>query len=337
MKQPFRSCIDEQEPNPLQRVVRKKAELQSRGVHIPEQMIPELEDLYNAPAISSGRMVFCLESPAGDGELIPAFIVNGKRAARSPFHLVKNGAGYEIHVGNEKYTDSTILPRPRFYNLTTTSGTPMYKIAVIVGPGHMRSVVNNRCYYQQIDKPCRFCAVQRWWDASMEKALPEIAETVEAAVKEGVVKHLSLTTGTLRKTDKGLEDLIETARLIHQKVDIPIMFEFEPPRDLSLLTSLLKEAKNAGVTTVSCNVECFDEKLRPEIMPVKGRIPLDTYFKAWKICLDIFGANDVFTVAVAGIGEDDSSITKGIEAAAARGVMTFLVPHSPAIGAKFEG
>jgi hypothetical protein len=41
-------------------------------------------------------------------------------------------------------------------------------------------------------------------------------------------------------------------------------------------------------------------------------------------------------VAVAGIGEDDGSLLKGIKTAASLGVMTFLVPHSPAIGAAFE-
>ena len=105
-------------------------------------------------------MVLCLESPLNNGELIPAFIVNGKRGARSPLHLIRNGPGrYEVRASEEKYTDITFLPRPRFYDGTTASGLPGHKLAVIVGPGHLRSVVNQRCYYQQIGKPCRFCAV----------------------------------------------------------------------------------------------------------------------------------------------------------------------------------
>ncbi|OGO22156.1 MAG: hypothetical protein A2Z28_07695 [Chloroflexi bacterium RBG_16_51_9] len=114
------------------------------------------------------------------------------------------------------------------------------------------------------------------------------------------------------------------------------MLEFEPIADFALLESLLVEAKRAGVTTVSCNIECFDERLRPEIMPAKGRIPLDTYVRTWEKCLEIFGQNEVFTVAIAGIGETDESLIRGIEMAAYRGVMTFVVPHSPAVGAVFE-
>ena len=97
-----------------------------------------------------------------------------------------------------------------------------------------------------------------------------------------------------------------------------------------------KATVKAGVTTVSCNIECFDESLRPEILPAKGRIPIITYEKTWEKCLDIFGKNEVFTVVVVGIGEGDESILGGVEMAASHGVMTYLVPHSPAIGAVYK-
>jgi radical SAM protein (TIGR04043 family) len=320
-------------------VSRKKAEFQARGVKISQELISELETGYNAPAIRTGRMVLCLESPSKNGELVPAFIVNGKRGAKSPLHMVKNGADkYEVWQDDEKYTDITLLPRPRFYDSLTAGGFPMNKLAVIVGPGHIRSVVNQRCYYYQTGKPCRFCAVQHWWDANIEKASSEIAGAVEAGVREGVVEHVSLTTATLGTRGKGLEDLVRTAQLIQERVraKIPIMLEFEPIDDYSLLDSLLKEARQAGVTTVSCNIECFDESLRPEVMPAKGRIPVATYVKTWEKCIDVFGTNEVFTVAIVGIGEADGSILRGVEMAASHGVMTFLVPHSPAIGADYE-
>ncbi|MBN1177241.1 MAG: hypothetical protein JXA51_06135 [Dehalococcoidales bacterium] len=318
-------------------VSRKKAELQSRGVRIPPELIDELEARYNAPSVGTGRMVLCLESPAGDGELIPVFIVNGKRSEYSALHMVRSGGGrYEVWADDEKYTDVTLLPRPEFYNNITESGVPMHKLAVIVGPGHMRSVVNQRCHYQEIGKPCKFCAVRHWWDADIEKTTVEIAGVVAAGVEEGVVKHISLTTATLNTQDKGLRQLVETARLIRARVNIPVMLEFEPIYNLPLLDSLLREAKWAGVTTVSCNVECFDASLRPAIMPIKGMIPVSTYIRTWDKSLDIFGENEVFTVAIAGIGEDEGLLLRGIELAASRGVMTFLVPHSPAIGAVYE-
>lgn len=317
-------------------ISREKVEFQAKGVRIPRGLVSELEVKWNAPSIGSGRIVFCLKSPEKGGELIPVFIVNGKRGAKSPFYLVKNDSKFEIWRGDEKYTDIVLLPRPKFYDSLTADGVPMRQVTVIVGPGHARSMVSQRCSYQQIGKPCKFCAVQHWWDTNIEKAPSQIAETVEAGVKEGVIEHVSLTTATLSTGGKGLEGLVEAARLIQARVKVPIMIEFEPISDYSLLDSLLREAKRAGVTTVSCNIECFDESVREEVMPAKGKIPIATYVETWQKCLDIFGENEVFTVAVAGIGEDDESMLRGVEMAASHGIMTFIVPHSPTIGAVYE-
>ena len=171
-------------------VARKKVEFQSRGVRISRELITELETNWNAPAIRTGRLVLCLESPGENGELIPVFIVNGKHGSKSPYHMVKEGSGFEIWKGESKYTDIVLLPRPKFYDNFTSGKIPMNKLAVIVGPKHMRSVVNQRCSYHEMGKPCKFCAVQYWWGGNIKKAPAQIAETVRAGVLEGMVEGL---------------------------------------------------------------------------------------------------------------------------------------------------
>jgi len=318
-------------------VARIKAELQEKGLRIAPELAARLEAHYNAPAVSTGRIVVCLDSPGGHGELIPVFIVNGKRGAASPYELAETGTGgFEVRKENIPYTKVTLIPRPAFYSRFTSGNIPMYKVAVIVGPGHLRSVVDQRCVYQQTDQACKFCAVQYWWNAAAVKQSEQVAETAWAGYEDGSVKHISMTTATLGTPDRGLANLVGTAKSIHAGAKIPVMIEFEPLLDHALLKSLLLEAKANGVTTVSINIECFDRKLSPEIMPAKGRIPFREYAENWKIARDIFGNNEVATVAVVGIGEDDTATFKGIETAASLGVMTFLVPHSPAIGAAFE-
>jgi radical SAM protein (TIGR04043 family) len=318
-------------------VARIKAELQEKGVRVPPELIPELESQYNAPAIATGRLVLCLESPDGRGELIPVFIVNGKRAAVSPYSLAKTEEGkLEVRQDGSPFSKIAMLPRPQFYNRCTSGNTPMSKVAVIVGPGHLRCVVNQRCIYQQTGQPCKFCAVQNWWNAIGKQQSDQIAETVEAGYREGAVRHISMTTATLDTADRGLAKLVETAGLIKGRVPVPMMFEFEPLRDHGLLRSLLSQARSYGVTTISINVECFSPGLREEIMPGKGRIPVEEYLKNWEIGLEVFGKNEVATVVVVGIGEDDNAILKGVEMAASLGVITFLVPHSPAVGAVYQ-
>jgi radical SAM protein (TIGR04043 family) len=318
-------------------VTRTKAELQEKGLRIAPELAARLEKHYNAPAVSTGRLVVCLESPKGDGELIPVFIVNGKRGATSPFELIETYPGnFEVKKNGNKYSIVKFIPRPRFYDKLTSGNVPMHKIAVIVGPGHLRSVVDQRCIYQQNGQACKFCAVQYWWNAAASKQAEQVAETAAAGYAEGAVKHMSMTTATLDIPDRGLANLVKTAGLINKQVKFPMMIETEPLLDHALLTSLLQEARANGVRSISINIECFDRDLSPEIMPAKGRIPFSEYMENWKIALDTFGRNEVATVAVVGIGEDDASLIRGVETAASQGVMTFLVPHSPATGAAYE-
>jgi len=316
---------------------RIKAELQEKGIRVPSELVNELESTLNAPALSTGRMVLCLDSPRRDGEMIPVFIVNGKRAARSPYYLQKTAPGrYEVWKNGGCYSPVTFLPRPLYYDMKTASGTPMSSVAVLVGPGHVRSVANQICVYQQTGQACKFCAVRNWWNAMGVQQPEQIAETLATGYQEGVVRHVSLTTASIDTPDRGLARLVETARLVKGRADVLMMFEFEPLRDHNLLKSLLIEARSHAVTTISINIECFDPALRSEIMPAKGLIPVEEYISNWQIGLEVFGANEVATVVVVGIGESDESIIKGVEMAASRGVVTFLVPHSPAVGAVFE-
>jgi biotin synthase-related radical SAM superfamily protein len=315
---------------------RKKTELQASGVIVPPELQEEMTREWNAPAIKNGRFVFCLESP-DDGRLTTVLIINGKFAEKSPFHMVKAGPGrYEIWRNDEKYTDIVLLPRPKFYDSFTSDGVRMSDIAVIGEPDHLRSVLNQRCGYQRIGLACKFCAVESWWASYTDKTPGHVAEVAEAAFREGMARHVTLSTGTKLSRGKGLEDLVATARLIDEKVSLTKTLNFEPLNDYSLLDSLLREGKAAGATTALCNIECFDESLREEIMPMKGKNTIEDYLRVWEKCIAIFDHNEVYTMAIAGLGESDESILRGVELAASMGVVCSIVPHTPMRKATYE-
>jgi len=315
---------------------RIKIDLQTHGVMVPADLQDELEREWNAPAIKNGRFVFCLESP-DDGHLTTVLIINGKFAAGSPFRLVKAAPGqFEVWKGEEKFTGVVLLPRPQFYDKTISNGVRMSDIAVIGEPDHLRSVLNQRCGYQQMGKACKFCAVESWWAGYRDKLPAHVAEVAEAASLEGLVRHVTLSTGTKLSPGKGLEDLVDTARAIHQKADVTITLNFEPLTDFGLLEFLLLEGREAGARTALCNIECFDENLREEIMPLKGKNSVEDYLKVWEKCADIFGHNEVYTMVIAGLGESDESILKGVELAASVGVVASIVPHTPMKKAVYE-
>ncbi len=315
---------------------RKKTELQSNGVIVPVELQDELEREWNAPAIKRGRFVFLLEHPV-TGLFTTILIINGKFTERSPYHMVKSAAGkYEIWKNGEKYTDIAMMPRPKYYDHTTSDGIPMSDVAVIGEPDHLRSVLNQRCGYQRIRKACKFCAIESWWAGYMDKTPAQIAEVAEAAKKEGMANHVTLSTGTKLSRGKGLEDIVEAAKLIHKKVDMTKTLNFEPLTDYALLDSLLCEGKAAGATTALCNIECFDESLREDIMPMKGKNTIDDYRRVWEKCLDIFGHNEVYTMVIAGLGESNETMLKGIEMAAAMGVVASIVPFTPMMNSAYE-
>jgi biotin synthase-related radical SAM superfamily protein len=313
-----------------------KTDLQTHGVIVPPELQDELEREWNAPAIKNGRFVFCLKSPV-DGLLTTVLIINGKFADNSPFHLVKAGSGeFEVWKDYVKYTDVVMLPRPQFYDAVTSDGVRMSDIAVIGEPDHLRSVLNQRCGYQQLGKACKFCAVESWWAGYRDKSPAHVAEVAEAAYKEGMAKHVTLSTGTKLTPGKGLEDLVATAKIIHQKARVTMTLNFEPLSDYGMLESLLREGKAAGATTALCNIECFDESLREDIMPLKGKNSIENYLRVWEKCTEIFDHNEVYTMAIAGLGESDESILRGVELAASVGVVAFIVPHTPMRKAVYE-
>jgi biotin synthase-related radical SAM superfamily protein len=315
---------------------KKKTELQTHGVRVPLELQEELMREWNAPAIKNGRFVFCLESPE-DGHLTTVLIINGKFADHTPFHMIKTDDGrFEVWKDDEKYTEVVMLPRPKFYDKQTSDGVRMSDIAVIGEPDHLRSVLNQRCGYQSIGKACKFCAVESWWAGYTSKTPAHVAEVAEAAYKEGIAGHVTLSTGTKLSQGKGLEDLVATARLINSKACVTMTLNFEPLSDYAMLETLLREGKEAGATTVLCNIECFDVDMRKDIMPMKGRNTIEDYMRVWDKCVNIFDHNEVYTMAIAGLGESDESILKGVELVASMGVVCSVVPHTPMRKAAYE-
>jgi biotin synthase-related radical SAM superfamily protein len=210
---------------------------------------------------------------------------------------------------------------------------PMVKVATLGSPSHMNVVRTRRGIYAEGDNPCTFCAYRNAWAQEGDKDPVDIGETVEAAVQEGVVDHVSITTGTLPTVDKGLQGIIDAAKEISKRVDIPIKCSFEPQKDLEILD----EAYAAGIDVVSINIECFDEKTRAEVLPnAKGKTPFDKYFNNLDRCVELFGKNQIFSVVPLGLGDPDEVTLKGCDLISSHDVIPWVEPFHPLPGALWE-
>jgi len=259
----------------------------------------------------------------------------GKFVESSPFTLVEHRGKIIIRRGNEEISEAKVVPYPEFYKMKTSDGVPMWKVALLHGTDCLATTVLQTCVYWRHGKACKFCGIELSYRAGrtiLLKRPKQFREVVDAAVREGVCKHITLTIGTTGSPDRGALILKEIVQEVKSHHDIPIHVQLEPPDD----DKFLEELADAGADTIGIHVETFDRKVFKEVCPGKARIDIDRYFEAWRTCIDLFGEYQVSTFVIAGIGENDESILRGAEEVARMGVIPYLVPLRPIIGTPFE-
>jgi radical SAM protein (TIGR04043 family) len=255
--------------------------------------------------------------------------LQGDFVLRSPFKLSKTAEGWMLFRDGEPLVGVKLLGTPKFYEKYTSDGLPMWKIALLHGRDCLASTVYQRCYYWQLGKPCKFCAVELSADLGLTievKSPNQLAETALEAVREKVVSHVTLTTGTPETPDKGAILLSEAAKAIKERSGLPVHVQLEPPHDLRYLDMLAE----AEVDTVGIHIETFDKKALAENCPMKR--DSESFFRAWREAVKLFGEAQVSSYIIAGLGETKQSILEGAETLARMGVVPFLVPLRPLVG-----
>lgn len=292
-----------------------KMELQANGLLVPDRLHAELSmDYIVQPQYISFMM--------GDA---PVGIMNGPYSAESPFEVGMVDAKTWILKDSEPYVEIMFLPWPEFFEKKTSKGTPMSGMCNLVAPGFTICYVNRGCVYWRETYQCRFCIVEKLSSAEV-KDPQDVAETMKAGVDEGAIKtHVALTAGAQPGPDRGNKTVGEAADAIKAIVDIPVSANTEPPKDMAYL-DVLKNCDSAYF-----NLEVFDGVAREKWIPGKGKIPLDVYDQVFKRSLDLFGENQVGSVLLAGL-EDDDTLIEGARWLAERGVIPVVEPVYPLQG-----
>jgi len=257
--------------------------------------------------------------------------LQGKFVESSPFTLVQTNGNWRVLRGKRSLVEVKPVPRPRFYEKTTSDGMPMRKVAVLHGKDCLASTVYSKCVYWLSGMQCKFCGIELWHgERLIQKQPKQLGEVAEEAFKEGSVKHVTLTTGTPPRHDKGALMLAEATKAIKEHVSMPVHVQLEPPQNSKFLEAL----HNAGVDTVGIHIESFDQKVLKDACPAKSN--MKDYLKAWKNAVELFGEGQVSTFIIAGLGETDKSILLGVEKVARIGVIPYLLPLRPIWGTNFE-
>jgi radical SAM protein (TIGR04043 family) len=227
-------------------------------------------------------------------------------------------------VGQIRFPDT-----PRFYELTTAEGVPYWKIARLHGTNVLATTVLQTCIrYGQRASSCQFCAIGQSLAAKQtiaEKSPQQLAEVAAAAVRLDGVRHVVMTTGTPRSSDRGASVLAAAAGAILERVAIPIQAQCEPPADFAWFERL----RQAGVDSLGMHLEAVNESVRGRIMPGKAEVPVAYYFDAFAHAVAVFGRGQVSTYLLAGLGDSAAELLAASERLIELGVYPFVVPFVP--------
>ncbi|MEO1669384.1 MAG: MSMEG_0568 family radical SAM protein [Cyanobacteria bacterium J06631_2] len=251
-------------------------------------------------------------------------------AAKSPFTVENHSTS--IQESDRPVATVNFPDQPKFYHLKTAEGIPYSQIALLHSHNVLATTVLQTCIrYSNRNTACQFCAIEQSLAAGKtisQKAPLQLAEVAEAAVRLDGVEQLVMTTGTPNTTDRGAAYLIECAKAVKSKVNLPIQAQCEPPNDFVWF----KRMQEAGIDTLGMHIEVIEPQVRDRIMPGKAKVSLDYYFQAFEAAVKVFGWGQVSTYILAGLGDSLETITATCDRLIKLGVYPFVVPFVPITG-----
>jgi radical SAM protein (TIGR04043 family) len=252
-------------------------------------------------------------------------------AEQSPFVLRESETGWTVLRDGAPVASATVMPRPRFYDLTTDDGIPYWKIALLHLDSLASTVVQTCAYWGNADQ-CQFCAIEVSLEAGSTIAVKRPEQLAEVALAardlDGAV-DVTLTTGSTRAPDRGALYIARCAAAVKAATGLPVQVQFEPPADLSVLDRV---AATGGVDVVGIHVESFDDEVLARVAPAKARTGVAGYFRAWERAVELFGRGQVSTYVILGMGEDPTLMIERCRRAVDIGVYPFVVPLRPIPG-----
>src|SRR5262245_43146690 len=251
-------------------------------------------------------------------------------AAGSPYVLRAEDDGYAIFEGDERRATASTQRRPRFYDLTTADGIPYWKIGLLHLDSFASTVVQT-CSYWGRDDQCKFCGIGVSLDAGrtiVKKTPAQLAEVALAAKELDGAVDATLTTGSSNGVDRGARYVARCGQAVKAAAGLPVEIQFEPPRDLDVID----EVADLGIDSVGIHVESFDPAVLAHVAPAKARTGIEWYFQAWERAVARFGAGQVSTYVILGMGEDPELTVQGCRRAVDLGVFPFVVPLRPVAG-----
>jgi hypothetical protein len=213
---------------------------------------------------------------------------------------------------------------PRFYERTTSQGTPMGAVGSVRGP-HLVLTPGGACGFGVRGAPCPFCLEGARASGARAAHLhpTEVVEVVRAATAERAVEAVYFNSAAFDAEDGGIEFIAPYVEAVRRHVDILVAVQLHPPAS----TAWVDRTYALGVDALSYNLEIFDPDVLLRQCVGRARyIGRERYLEVLAHAARVFPSGTVWSELVAGIEPLESTLA-GIEALADAGVVPVLVMH----------
>lgn len=253
---------------------------------------------------------------------------NTNRSELSPFCVEANSdAGYFLSYYAVRVSDVQVRLKDATGEKQTKRGIPYHDISYL-SQDRLRVFHRAGCYFKDHGVGCRFCDIP---PDSEVLPLEDIFQALDSYRDHPQVRHYLIGGGSAAPDDD-FKQILAIAEHIRSTTGKPVYLMSLPPKDVHILTRL----KQAGITEVAFNLECFDRRLARRYMPGKGAIPLAAYEKAFRAATELWGKHgNVRTIFVVGL-EPPESLLRGISYVTELGVSPILSLFRPVEGTPLQ-
>jgi hypothetical protein len=259
-------------------------------------------------------------------DIIARCPVGTHAAAKSPYELQSINDRFVIVSADGESTPVSVVPPPRFYEQSTSLGTPMWQVGT-VHAGYLSIDPATSCGFASKGVACQFCTMQAEAPTPIPepRSVDEVLEVVHAAFDEGAAEFIYFNTGYFDSDDGGFDFLRPYVEAVKKHFDTLVALQMHPPRD----NRWIDHTYASGVDALSYAIEIHDPVALARFC--KGRTELigrERYYDALAYAAKIFPSGTVWSDLIVGL-EPLESTTAGITAQTDMGVLPVLSLFRP--------
>lgn len=224
----------------------------------------------------------------------------------SPLTLKEDSEKLYILLENKVLSEFRFLPRPNFWNYTTSKGTPTKKLSQMYGLNSLNFNIYSGCEFWNVGKGCRFCSVKSIVSGDnpieVKKSPEELADVCELATKYDDINYIIVTGGSHLNQDEEFQAHLDVIKAIKDKLPwggkIKGNISMMPPKDLKKLDELyINKVENP-----SFNMEAWPKENFERICPGKAEyVGFEHVVESLMYLENMYGPGKVWSNFVAGI------------------------------------